>query len=150
SVELPYRLYAPALSARVDLYEGACDRGLPRDVAGARLRPRGLDEHQPRSRRPAAEGPAGVRDRQRPAAGRAPDHAGPGRAARLPGLPPRGRARAPLRRLRPEPALHLPPDRTRPRAHRDLLLHLRSRLPRARLARALLRALRRAGRRERP
>ena len=39
AVELPHRLDAPALAARVDLHEGARDRDLPRDARGARLRP---------------------------------------------------------------------------------------------------------------
>ena len=76
---------------------------------------------------------------------RAPDHARAGRPARLPGVPARGRPRAALRRLRPEPAVHLPPHLARPRADRDLLVHRRGDLARARLARAVLRPLRRAG-----
>ena len=67
-VELPHLVHAPALAARVDLHEGARDRGLPRDADGARLRPRRRDEHQARPRRPAAEGAARLRDRERPAA----------------------------------------------------------------------------------
>ena len=119
----------------VDLHEGPRDRGLPRDADRARVRPGRVDEHQARPRRPAAEGAARLRDRERPAAGRAPDHPRAGRAPRLPGVPPRGRARAALRRLRSEPAVHLPADRARPRADRDLLVHLRSGHARARLAR---------------
>ena len=52
-------------------------------------------------------------------------------------------------RLRPEPAVHLPAHRARPRADRDLLVHRRGDLARARVARALLRPLARAGARER-
>ena len=93
-------------------------------------------EHQARSRRPAAEVAARLRDRLRPAEGRPPDHAGAGRAPRLPGVPARGRPRAPLRGLRPEPAVHVPQPLARPRADRDLLVHLRGDLARAGLARA--------------
>ena len=38
-VELPHRLHAPAVAARVDVHEGARDRDLPADARGARLRP---------------------------------------------------------------------------------------------------------------
>ena len=136
-VELPHRLHAPALAARVDVHEGPRDRDLPRRRSTAL----GFDlaraaEHQARPRRPAAEVAARVRDRERPAEGRAPDHARAGRPARLPGVPARGRARAALRRLRPEPAVHLPPHLARPRADRDLLVHRRGDLARARVARA--------------
>ena len=48
-----------------------------------------------------------------------------------------------------DPAVHLPPHLARPRADRDLLVHRRGDLARAGLARAVLRPLRRAGRRER-
>ena len=66
----------------------------------------GRDARDPaRSRRPAAEVAARLRDRVRPAERRPPDHARPGRAARLPGVPARGRAtrsttRASTRRCR--------------------------------------------------
>ena len=106
-------------------------------------------EHQARPRRPAAEVAACLRDRERPAAGRAPDHPGAGRAARLPGVPARGGARAALRRLRPRAAVHLPPHLARPRADGDLLVHRRGDLARARMARAVLRPVTRAGTRER-
>ena len=49
----------------------------------------------------------------------------------------------------PEPAVHLPPHRARPRADGDLLVHRRGDLARARVARAVLRALAGAGARER-
>ena len=49
----------------------------------------------------------------------------------------------------PIAAVHLPPHLARPRADRDLLVHRRGDLARARLAREVLRPLRRAGRRER-
>ena len=108
------------------------------------------DEHQARSRRPSAEVAARLRDRERPAEGRAPDHPRAGRAARLPGVPARGGSRAALRRLRPEPAVHLPPHRARPRADRDLLVHRRGDLARARVARAVLRPLAPSRRRRTP
>ena len=117
-------VHAPALAARVDLHEGSRDRDLPRDADRPRLRPRRGDEHQARPRRPPAEGAARVRDRERPAERRAPDHPRAGRAARLPGVPARGRPRAPLRRRRPVAPVHLPPHLARPRADRDLLVHL--------------------------
>ena len=44
-------------------------------------------------------------------------------------------------RLRPGAAVHLPPHLARPRADRDLLVHRRGDLARARMARAVLRAL---------
>ena len=103
---------------------------------GARLRPERAAEHQARPRRPAAEVAARLRDRERPAEGRAPDHARAGRSARLPGVPARGRPRAALRRLRPGAAVRLPPHRARPRADRDLLVHRRGDLARAGVARA--------------
>src|SRR5207248_6778622 len=65
------------------------------------------------------------------------------------GLPPRSRARAPLRGRRPLAAVHLPQALARPRADRDLLLHPRGDHARARVARRALRPLRRAGGRER-
>ena len=77
-----------------------------RDARGARLRSERAAEHQARPRRPAAEVAARVRDRERPAEGRAPDHPRAGRPARLPGVPARGRARAALRRLRSGAAVH--------------------------------------------
>ena len=110
-----------------------------RDARGARLRPERTAEHQARSRRPAAEVAARVCDRERPAEGRAPDHARAGRAARLPGVPARGGARAALRGLRPRPAVHVPAHLARPRADRDLLVHRRGDLARAGVARALFR-----------
>ena len=91
-------LHAPALAARGDVHEGARDRGLPRHAHAPRLRPRRATEHQARPRRPAAEVAARLRDRERPAERRPPDHARAGRPARLPGVPPRGRPRAALRR----------------------------------------------------
>ena len=48
-----------------------------------------------------------------------------------------------------EPPVHVPPHLARPRADGDLLVHRRGDLARARLARAALRPLRRAGGRER-
>ena len=63
----------------------------------------------------------------RPAVRRPPDHARPGRAARLPGVPARGGARAPLRRLRSRPPVHVPRAVARPRADRDLLASSSSR-----------------------
>ena len=84
-----------------------------------------------------------------PPKSRPPDHARAGRPPRLPGLPARGRARAPLRGLRPGAAVHVPQHLARPRADGDLFVHRRGDLARAGLARALLRALRRGGRRER-
>ena len=116
----------------------------------ARLRPDRAAEHQARPRRPPAEVAARLRDRERPAEGRAPDHARAGRPPRLPGVPARGRPRAPLRRLRPDAAVHVPPHRARPRADRDLLVHRRGDLARARVARAVLRPLDRAGRARTP
>ena len=92
-----------------------------------------------------AEGAARLRDRVRPADRRPPDHAGAGRAARLPGVPARGRPRAALRGLRPVAAVHVPPALARSRADGDLLVHRRGDLARARLARAPLRPLRRGG-----
>ncbi len=148
AVELPHRLHAPALAARVDLHEGARDRDLPGDADRARLRPRRGDQHQARPRRPAAEGAARLRDRERSAERRAPDHARPGRAARLPGVPARGRPRAPLRRRRPGAPLHLPAHLARPRADRDLLVHRRSDHPRAGLAQSTFRPFRRHRRAE--
>ena len=116
-------------------------RSASQTLDGARLRPRRADEHQARPRRPAAEVAARLRDRERPAEGRAPDHARAGRPARLPGVPARGRSRAALRRLRPDAPVHLPPHLARPRADGDLLVHRRGDLARARVARALLRPL---------
>src|SRR5207248_984934 len=65
------------------------------------------------------------------------------------GLPPRSRARAPLRGRRPLAAVHLPQALARPRTDRDLLLHPRGDHARARVARRALRPPRRAGGRER-
>ena len=143
--ECPRAVPPPALAARVDLFEGALRRGLPRQRARARIRHDGDPEHPPRPRGPAAEEPAGLRHRLRPARGRAPDHARPGRPRRLPGLHARGGPRAPLRRRRPAAPVHLPPDLARPRADGDLLVHLRGGDARAGLARAPLRPLGRAG-----
>ena len=140
-VERAPPLVAPALAARVDVHEGACRRGLPRDVPCPRLRPRGDPEHPARPRGPAAEEPARLRDRVRPAGGRPPDHACAGRPLRLRGVPARGRPRAPLRGLRPAPSLYLPRAFARPRADGDLLLHRRRDHGRARLARRILRSL---------
>ena len=111
-------------------------RGLHGHAAQARLRHGERREHPPRPRRPPAEVAAGVRDRVRPAEGRPPDHARAGRAARLPGVPARGRSRAALRRLRPVAAVRVPPALARPRADGDLLVHPRGDHARARLARA--------------
>ncbi len=72
-----------------------------------------------------AEVAARLCDRVRSTEGRPPDHARPGRAARLPGVPTRGRACAALRRRRSDPAVHVPPDCARPCADGDLLVHLR-------------------------
>ena len=47
--------------------------------------------------------------------------------------------------VRPVAAVHVPPHLARPRADRDLLVHRRGDLPRAGLAREVLRPLRRAG-----
>ena len=146
---LPHGVPAPALAARAHVHEGARGRGLPRDARPARLRPLERAEHPARPRRPAAEVAPRVRDRLRPAVDRAPDHACPGRAPRLPGVPARGRARAPLRGRRPRPAVYLPQPLARSRADRDLLVHPRGDLARARLARRALRPGRRAGGRER-
>ena len=143
--ERAHAVSPPALAARVDVHEGAFRRGLPRQRAGARLRHERDPEHSPRPRGPAAEEPACVRDRLGPAGGRAPDHASAGRARRLPGVHARGRPRAPLRRRRPAAAVHVPPDRARPRADGDLLVHLRGGDARAGLACAPFRALGRAG-----
>ncbi len=96
-------------------------------------------QDQARPRRPPAEEPACLRDRVRPAVGRPPDHARPGRHPRLPGVSPRGRPRAPLRGLRPRSLVHVPAPLPRPRADRDLLLPGRVDHPRAGLARGLLR-----------
>ena len=82
--------------------EGPLRPGLPGDAHEPRARPGRERPHSARPRRPAAEEPARVRDRLRPAVGRAPDHARAGRAARLPGAPARGGSRAPLRRLDPD------------------------------------------------
>ena len=76
---------------------------------------------------------------------RPPDHESAGRAPRLPGVPARGRARPPLRGLRSRPSVHVPQPVARPRADRDLLVHPRGDLPRARLARRVLRPLGRRG-----
>ena len=115
------------------------------DAGAARLRPRGRAEHQARPRRPPAEVAARLRDPVRPAEGRAPDHPRAGRAARLPGVPARGRACAPLRRLRSGAAVHVPQHLARPRADGDLLVHRRGDLAPARVARASLRPLGRGG-----
>ena len=147
--ELAHGVHAAAVAARGDVPEGSRDPGLPRHAARDRLRPVAAAEHQARPRRPAAEVAARVRDRERSARGRAPDHARAGRDPRLPGVPARGRPRAPLRRLRPGAAVHVPPHLARPRADRDLLVHRRGDLQRARLARAALRADRGGGARER-
>ncbi len=96
-----HELRPQAVPARVDVHEGARDRGLPRHPEAARFRPRGRPTHPPGPRGPAAEGAARLRDRVRPAAGRPPDHARDGRAPRLPGAAARGGARPALRRRRP-------------------------------------------------
>ena len=54
-VRLSRRLRAAAVAAQGRLLEGAGDRGLPRDADGARLRPRGRQEHPHRPRGPPAE-----------------------------------------------------------------------------------------------
>ena len=127
------------------VHQGARDRCLPRDAEGARLRPRRRPEHQARPRRPSAEVAARLRDRVGSAEGRPPDHAGAGRAPRLPGVPARGGSRAALRGLRPDASVHVPPALARPRADGDLLVHRRGDLARAGLARPPLRPLRRGG-----
>ena len=102
------------------------------DAPRARLRPEPGAEHQARPRRPPAEVPESVRDRGRSSQDRAPDHAGAGGTPRLPGIPSRGRSRAALRQLRPGAAVHIPQPFARPRADRDLLVHLRGDLARGR------------------
>ena len=120
------------------------------DARRARLRPRGADEHQARPRRPSAEVAARLRDRERSAEGRAPDHARAGRAARLPGVPARGGARAPLRAAATRTAVHLPAHLARSRADGDLLVHRRGDLARARVARAATSGCRRSRRARTP
>ena len=115
------------------------DGDLPAHTRGARLRSGRATEHQARSRRPAAEVAACVRDRERSAEDRASDHACAGRPARLPGVPARGRPCAALRGLRPEAAVRLPAHLARPCADGDLLVHRRGDLARAGVARASLR-----------
>src|ERR671934_156412 len=58
-------------------------------------------------------------------------------------------SREQLDALRSEAPVHVPEPLARPRADRDLLLHLRGDHARARVARSLLRALRRRGGAER-
>ena len=129
-------LRAPPFAARLDVLKGPGDRRLSCDAVGARLRPRRGQEHPVLGpRRPAPEVSACLRHRLRPAERRAPDHPRAGRTARLSSVPPRSRSRTPLRRCRPESALHVPQDLPRSCADRDLLVHLRGDHPRAGLAR---------------
>ena len=91
-------LHAAALAARGDVHEGARGRGLPGDArrssaSTSRTTPNirlDLDDRPQKSPRACVIA-------ARPAEGRPPDHARAGRAPRLPGVPARGRARAPLR-----------------------------------------------------
>ena len=138
-----------ALAARGDVHEGPQRRGVPRHAARDGLRPRGGGGHPDRPRGPPAEVTPRVRDRRRPAAGRPSDHEGAGWAARLRGVPARGRSRASLRRLRPDAAALVPPALARSRPDRDLLVPSRLDLQRAELARRALRALGRRGAGER-
>ena len=142
---VPHGVHAPTLPARGDVHEGALGRRLHGDPLPARLRSRQRGEHPARSRRPPAEVSARVRDRLGCARSRPPDHESAGRAPRLSGVPARGRARPPLRRLRSRPSVHVPQPVARPRADRDLLVHPGGDLPRARLARRALRPLGRRG-----
>ena len=146
AVVLSRRVRPPAVAARRHVSEGAGRRGVSRDADGARLRPRGRLEHPHRSRGPAAEVAAALRDRLRPAVGRPPHHPGAGRVARLPELHARGRSRAALRRLRPGSAVHVSCAVARSRADGDLRVPHRVDHPRARLARAVLRPVARSRR----
>ena len=78
--------YETALAAQGHLFEGAGDGGLPGDVDGARLRPRGRQEHPHRPRGPPAEDAAPVRDPGGPADGRSPHNPAARRSPRLPGF----------------------------------------------------------------
>ena len=99
---VPHGLDAAALAARVDLHEGAvacrsASRRSARSASTSRPSPGirlDLDDRPQKSPRACVIA-------VRPAARRAPDHARAGRAARLRGVPARGRPRAPLRGLRP-------------------------------------------------
>ena len=119
--------------------------GLRRDARRARPRHRAARPGSGSTWTTGRRSPARLRDRLRSAERRPSDHARPGRPPRLPGVPARGRARAPLRGRRPGAAVHLPQAVARPRADRDLQLHRGGDLARAGLARRALRALRRAG-----
>ena len=95
--------YHTAYMRRLSPLESTYTKERATEVCLATLTELGFDlaaaaEHQARPRRPPAEGAARVRDRERPAERRAPDHARAGRPARLPGVPARGRPRAALRR----------------------------------------------------
>ncbi len=85
----------------------------------------------------------------RPAARRPPHHPCAGWPARLRGIPPRGRPRAPLRRLRAVAAALVPEAVARSLPHRDLLVPARLDHVRARMACGALRAGRRGGPAER-
>ena len=138
-------LAASPVAARVDLSEGAFGRGVRRDGSRARFRHRGDSQHPPRPRGPAAEEPARLCDRIRRPRDRPPHHPCAGRPLRLPGVPPRGGARAPLRGRRAGALVHVPQHLARPRADGDLLVHLRGGHARAGLACAPLRAVGRGG-----
>ena len=81
-VRLSRCLRAPAVAAQGRLLEGTGDGGLSRDADGARLRPRGQQEHPHRPRGPPPEVAAPVRDPGRSAVGRPPHHPAAGRAFR--------------------------------------------------------------------
>ena len=147
----PHELPAPALAAR----GRRTRRSVPSRSASATLAALGFDlernaRHPARPGRPPAEVAARLRDRLRSAERRPPDHARPGRPARLPGAScTRPATRSTTRASIPQLPVHVPQALARPRADRDLLVHRRGDLARARLARRALRPLRRAGSRER-
>ena len=105
---LPRCLPPQAVAAREHLHQGARGPDLHGHACASRLQPRGGAEHQARSRRPAAEIAARLRDPLRPAEDRPPDHPRARRAARLSGFSARGRPCTPLRGRRSESAVHLP------------------------------------------
>ena len=126
--------------------------GPPRSAwrrCGPRSRPRVRPEHPRRPRGSSPEGATSGVDSRRPTLGRVPDHAGTGRSAGLPELSARSRARSPLLGLRPFAPVRLPQALTRQRPDRDLLLHRSGRHPRACMACATFRSIRRPGSRER-
>ena len=99
--------YHTAWMRRLSTLEATYTRERATEVCLRTLEALGFDlaraaEHQARSRRPAAEVTACVRDRERSAEGRPSDHARAGRLARLPGVPARGRPRAALRGCDPK------------------------------------------------